>query len=96
MYTEAGRLGNVHTGDFFMIVNDLLTALIHIVHKGNGNVTFQLRGLEFTGNQLISLFFLKCKAQYVKNANWQQLIGVTILPAIAFVVKSHSGRFQSY
>lgn len=40
---ELGRLGNVSTGDFFIIVNDKLTAILHIIELGNGHCTFQLR-----------------------------------------------------
>jgi hypothetical protein len=46
---EAGRLGSVHTGDIFLICNDTLTAIIHIVSIGNGYTTYQLRGLELQG-----------------------------------------------
>lgn len=46
---EAGRFGNVSSGDIFMIVNDRLSAMLHIVEVGNGYCTFQLRGMEFKG-----------------------------------------------
>eukprot|EP01105_Mastigella_eilhardi_P001802 TRINITY_DN1217_c0_g1_i5.p1 TRINITY_DN1217_c0_g1~~TRINITY_DN1217_c0_g1_i5.p1 ORF type:complete len:898 (+),score=189.30 TRINITY_DN1217_c0_g1_i5:1201-3894(+) len=46
---EAGRFGDMHTGDIYLILNDMLTAFIHIIHLGNGHVTFQIRGLEFKG-----------------------------------------------
>ncbi|KAH3765846.1 Pecanex protein (C-terminus) [Pelomyxa schiedti] len=46
---EAGRLGTVHTGDFFLLMSDMLTALVHIISIGNGYTTFQLRGLELKG-----------------------------------------------
>ena len=46
---EAGRLGTVHTGDVFLLSNDTLTALLHIVAVGNGFTSFQLRGLELQG-----------------------------------------------
>eukprot|EP01117_Protostelium_nocturnum_P007085 TRINITY_DN2542_c0_g2_i1.p1 TRINITY_DN2542_c0_g2~~TRINITY_DN2542_c0_g2_i1.p1 ORF type:complete len:1401 (-),score=343.60 TRINITY_DN2542_c0_g2_i1:115-4317(-) len=44
-----GRLGNVNTGDFFLIMNDKLTAILHIIEIGNGFCTFQVRGMEFKG-----------------------------------------------
>jgi hypothetical protein len=47
---EAGRLGVVSAGDFFIIVNDKLTAMLHIIEVGNGFCTFQIRGMEFKGN----------------------------------------------
>lgn len=46
---QLGRFGNVSTGDFFMILNDKLTAMLHIIELGNGFCTFQLRGMEFKG-----------------------------------------------
>ena len=46
---EAGRLGTVHTGDIFLLSNDTLTALLHIIAVGNGFTSFQLRGLELQG-----------------------------------------------
>ena len=46
---EAGRMGSVHVGDMYLLTNDTLTALIHIVSIGNGYTTFQLRGLELQG-----------------------------------------------
>ena len=44
-----GRWGRVTSGDFFILYNDQLNALVHIIEIGNGFVTFQLRGLEFRG-----------------------------------------------
>lgn len=44
-----GRWGRVVSGDFFIMSNDQLNALVHIIEVGNGFVTFQLRGLEFRG-----------------------------------------------
>eukprot|EP01137_Pigoraptor_chileana_P010495 Opistho-2@60235 len=44
-----GRWGAVSAGDFFLLFNDRLTSIVHIVAVGNGFVTFQLRGLEFKG-----------------------------------------------
>ncbi|XP_019858793.1 PREDICTED: pecanex-like protein 1 isoform X1 [Amphimedon queenslandica] len=44
-----GRWGRVTSGDFFILTNDQLNALVHIIEIGNGFVTFQLRGLEFRG-----------------------------------------------
>eukprot|EP00727_Mastigamoeba_balamuthi_P001880 m51a1_g1169 hypothetical protein (1249) ;mRNA; f:366881-373551 len=46
---EAGRLGSVHTGDVFLLTNDVLTAMLSIVSMGNGFTTFQMRGLELQG-----------------------------------------------
>ena len=46
---HAGRYGNVRTGDFLLLLNDKLTALVHIVELGNGHCSFQLRGMEFQG-----------------------------------------------
>ena len=37
------------SGDFFILTSDRLNALVHIIEFGNGFVTFQLRGLEFRG-----------------------------------------------
>eukprot|EP00002_Diphylleia_rotans_P026387 TRINITY_DN5254_c0_g1_i7.p1 TRINITY_DN5254_c0_g1~~TRINITY_DN5254_c0_g1_i7.p1 ORF type:complete len:1167 (+),score=193.48 TRINITY_DN5254_c0_g1_i7:86-3586(+) len=45
----AGRLGQVTPGDAFIITNDKLTALVHIIEIGNGFCSFQLRGMEFKG-----------------------------------------------
>lgn len=44
-----GRWGRVTSGDIFVLTNDQLNALVHIIEIGNGFVTFQLRGLEFRG-----------------------------------------------
>ena len=44
-----GRWGRVSSGDIFILTNDQLNALVHIIEIGNGFVTFQLRGLEFRG-----------------------------------------------
>ena len=44
-----GRWGDLVAGDFFLLFNDRLTALVHIVQLGHGFLTFQLRGLEFKG-----------------------------------------------
>nr|XP_026694133.1 pecanex-like protein 1 isoform X2 [Ciona intestinalis] len=46
---ELGRWGNVVAGDCFILASDYLNALVHIVEYGNGILTFQLRGLEFSG-----------------------------------------------
>lgn len=46
-----GRWGNYSTGDCFILASDYLNALVHIIEIGNGLVTFQLRGLEFRGQQ---------------------------------------------
>lgn len=46
-----GRWGNYTTGDCFILASDYLNALVHIIEIGNGLVTFQLRGLEFRGQQ---------------------------------------------
>lgn len=46
-----GRWGNYATGDCFILASDYLNALVHIIEIGNGLVTFQLRGLEFRGQQ---------------------------------------------
>lgn len=44
-----GRWGDVAVGDFFIVFNDRLTSIVHIVQLSNGYLTFQLRGLEFKG-----------------------------------------------
>ena len=44
-----GRLSDVTTGDVFLLVNDKLTAVVHVVQLGANHVTFQVRGLEFKG-----------------------------------------------
>nr|CAB3264711.1 pecanex-like protein 1 [Phallusia mammillata] len=44
-----GRWGNVYSGDCFILASENLNALVHVVEKGNGIITFQLRGLEFRG-----------------------------------------------
>nr|XP_039272642.1 pecanex-like protein 1 isoform X1 [Styela clava] len=44
-----GRWGNVYPGDCFIMASDYLNALVHIIQRGNGVITFQLRGLEFSG-----------------------------------------------
>lgn len=44
-----GRWGNYATGDCFILASDYLNALVHLIEIGNGLVTFQLRGLEFRG-----------------------------------------------
>lgn len=46
-----GRWGNYTTGDCFILASDYLNALVHIIEIGNGLVTFQLRGLEFRGEE---------------------------------------------
>lgn len=46
-----GRWGHVTTGDIFIMSNDTLNAMVHIIEVGNGFVTFQLRGLEFRGKR---------------------------------------------
>jgi len=46
-----GRWGDVSQGDMFIMASDYLNALVHIIEMGNGLVTFQLRGLEFRGNE---------------------------------------------
>ncbi len=51
---QSGRFGNVSSGDFYIIVNDRLTALLHIIDISNGHCTFQLRGMEFKGNVIIT------------------------------------------
>jgi len=48
-----GRWGNYSTGDCFILASDYLNALVHIIEIGNGLVTFQLRGLEFRGQQQV-------------------------------------------
>ncbi|XP_044731162.1 pecanex-like protein 1 isoform X2 [Chrysoperla carnea] len=44
-----GRWGLVSQGDCFVLASDYLNCLVHIIEKGNGLVTFQMRGLEFRG-----------------------------------------------
>lgn len=48
-----GRWGNFSTGDCFILASDYLNALVHLIELGNGLVTFQLRGLEFRGQELL-------------------------------------------
>lgn len=47
-----GRWGNFSTGDCFILASDYLNALVHLIEIGNGLVTFQLRGLEFRGEEV--------------------------------------------
>lgn len=47
-----GRWGNYSAGDCFILASDYLNALVHLIEIGNGLVTFQLRGLEFRGEDL--------------------------------------------
>lgn len=44
-----GRWGNVYSGDCFILTSDHLNAMVHIIEYANEVVTFQLRGLEFSG-----------------------------------------------
>uniref|UniRef100_A0AC35U6K7 Pecanex-like protein n=1 Tax=Rhabditophanes sp. KR3021 TaxID=114890 RepID=A0AC35U6K7_9BILA len=45
-----GRWGTkVEQGDFFVLASLNLNCLVHIIEKGNGFITFQVRGLEFHG-----------------------------------------------
>ncbi|KAL9658737.1 hypothetical protein ABK040_005892 [Willaertia magna] len=44
-----GKFGNVCPGDVFIIINDNLTGIVHIIEVGNGVISFQIRGLEFKG-----------------------------------------------
>ena len=44
-----GVLGNLTTGDILLIMNDKLSAIVHIIELGNGFCSFQLRGIEFKG-----------------------------------------------
>jgi len=44
-----GRWGNVYAGDCFILASDYLNALVHVIERSNGVITFQLRGLEFSG-----------------------------------------------
>lgn len=46
------------SGDFFILTSDRLNALVHIIEYGNGFVTFQLRGLEFRGEE--EAFTMQC------------------------------------
>ena len=55
-----GRWGNYTTGDCFILASDYLNALVHIIEIGNGLVTFQLRGLEFRGQQQGMIMFEAC------------------------------------
>jgi hypothetical protein len=50
-----GRWGGFTQGDCFIMASDYLNALVHIIEVGNGLVTFQLRGLEFRGRNLLLL-----------------------------------------
>lgn len=51
-----GRWGNTEQGDCFIMASDYLNALVHVIEMGNGLVTFQLRGLEFRGNDTVILY----------------------------------------
>eukprot|EP00045_Choanoeca_perplexa_P014502 m.170707 g.170707 ORF g.170707 m.170707 type:complete len:2266 (+) comp16697_c0_seq1:200-6997(+) len=48
---EEGRWGQVLAGDVFIMLDldNRLTIFVHIIEKGDGYVSFQIRGLEFTG-----------------------------------------------
>jgi len=46
---DLGRWGHASQGDCFVLASDYLNCLVHLVERGNGLVTFQLRGLEFRG-----------------------------------------------
>ncbi|KAG5450977.1 Pecanex-like protein 1 [Clonorchis sinensis] len=48
---QLGRVGGmaVNTGDFFIFSSEEINLVIHIIEVGNGLLTFQLRGLEFSG-----------------------------------------------
>lgn len=50
---QLGRWGRVTAGDIFILSGDRLNALIHIIEYGNGFVTFQIRGLEFRGTEIL-------------------------------------------
>ncbi len=74
-----GRWGPAAQGDCFIMASDYLNALVHIVEMSNGIVTFQLRGLEFRGEDFCCLcagFFLSCAACLIQCA-----INVNFLPA---------------
>ncbi len=55
------RWGPVYAGDCFILASDNLNAMVHVIEKGNGLVTFQLRGLEFTGQSPFVLMFFRKK-----------------------------------
>jgi hypothetical protein len=40
---QAGRFGRVDVGDMFLLVNDSLTGVLHVVALGNGHCAFQVR-----------------------------------------------------
>ena len=48
---SAGRYGSVNVGDVFVLADsgNSMNAFLHIVERGAGYVSFQLRGLEFAG-----------------------------------------------
>eukprot|EP00002_Diphylleia_rotans_P029867 TRINITY_DN6101_c0_g1_i8.p1 TRINITY_DN6101_c0_g1~~TRINITY_DN6101_c0_g1_i8.p1 ORF type:complete len:1346 (+),score=255.07 TRINITY_DN6101_c0_g1_i8:84-4121(+) len=46
---SSGRFGEVNHGDIFLLSNDKMTILLHIIEIGNGYCSFQLRGMEFKG-----------------------------------------------
>eukprot|EP01028_Stygiella_incarcerata_P009140 TRINITY_DN424_c0_g1_i2.p1 TRINITY_DN424_c0_g1~~TRINITY_DN424_c0_g1_i2.p1 ORF type:complete len:1297 (-),score=322.66 TRINITY_DN424_c0_g1_i2:1899-5789(-) len=47
---RAGYFGNVHTGDTYLLTDgDSSTVFIHIIEIGTGHLSFQVRGLEFSG-----------------------------------------------
>ena len=52
---EEGKFGTVQAGDVFLLTDmedgegNNMTAFMHIIDRGNGFVSFQLRGLEFVG-----------------------------------------------
>lgn len=48
-WIKRGALGAVQNGNFYILMNDSLFAMIQIIEVGNGFCTFQLRGVEFKG-----------------------------------------------
>ena len=56
---NSGRLANVQSGDFFLLVSDKLTIMLHIIELANGYTTFQIRGMEFKG--MVPLKYVRMK-----------------------------------
>ena len=59
-----GQWGSPHPGDIFVLtdIDNHMTAFVHIIDIGNGYVTFQLRGLEFSGT-FCQMVELECMEQ---------------------------------
>ncbi|KAJ3428678.1 protein pecanex [Anaeramoeba flamelloides] len=48
-----GRLGTISSGDIYIILNDKLTLILQIIEIGNGYCSFQIRGLDTSGEETL-------------------------------------------